>query len=342
MTMNKATRISYGIMALLMVLIAWLNLGTLLLASLFGYFALLALSFGRSRFLGVTLYTIAVIVISYGLYTFSRQAALQLPDIADQTIPAVVAYAQKQGIELPFTDYASLKALLLVHGTETVFNVGRYAWAGIFELALLLIGLVVAASLFLNVKWGEEEDLQTARDSLYATVVRELATRFATFFSSFTRVIGAQIIISVINTGLTAVFLVWNDFPYLPVIIFLTFLCGLLPIIGNLMSNTLIMGVGFTLSPRMALIALVYLVLIHKLEYFLNSKIIGERIKSPMWLTLVGIILGERLMGIPGMILAPVVLHYVKVEALRNKLREDQTDSPASPAATGTVNPPTP
>ncbi len=89
-------------------------------------------------------------------------------------------------------------------------------------------------------------------------------------------------------------------------------------------------------------VLLVYLVLIHKLEYFLNSKIIGERIKSPMWLTLVGIILGERLMGIPGMILAPVVLHYVKVEALRNKLREDQTDSPASPAATGTVNPPTP
>ncbi|MCU0770372.1 MAG: AI-2E family transporter [Verrucomicrobia bacterium] len=331
--MNKATRISYGIMALLMVLIAWLGLGTLLLASLFGYFALLALSFRRSRLLGVILYTIAVTVIGYGVYTFSRQAALQLPVIADQTIPAVVAYTQRQGIELPFTDYASLKALLLTHGAERVFNVGRYAWAGIFELALLVIGLVVAASLFLNVKWGEEEDLQTARDSLYATVVRELATRFATFFGSFTRVIGAQIIISVINTALTAVFLVWNDFPYLPVIVFLTFLCGLLPIVGNLMSNTLIMGVGFTLSPKMALIALLYLVLIHKLEYFLNSKIIGDRIKSPMWLTLVGIVLGEKLMGIPGMILAPVVLHYIKVEASRRKLLEEAVATPHPPPA---------
>jgi predicted PurR-regulated permease PerM len=335
--MSKATRISYGIMALLMVLIAWLGLGTLLLASLFGYFALLALSFGRSRLLGVGLYTIAVVVISYGLYTFSRQAVLQLPDIADQTIPAVVAYAQKQGIALPFTDYASLKALLWMQGTEKVFNVGRYAWAGVFELALLVIGLVVAASLFLNVKWGEEEDPQTARDSLYAIVVRELATRFATFFGSFSRVIGAQLVISVINTALTAVFLVWNDFPYLPVIIFLTFLCGLLPIIGNLMSNTLIMGVGFTLSPKMALIALVYLVVIHKLEYFLNSKIIGSRIRTPMWLTLVGIVLGEKLMGIPGMILAPVVLHYIKVEASRNKLREDQAEPAVAPKDTETV-----
>jgi len=108
-------------------------------------------------------------------------------------------------------------------------------------------------------------------------------------------------------------------------------LCGLLPIIGNLISNTLIMGVGLTISPKMALIALVYLVLIHKLEYFLNSKIIGDRIKSPMWLTLIGIVLGERLMGISGMILAPVVLHYIKVEASKNKLRED--DAGASPAA---------
>ena len=53
----------------------------------------------------------------------------------------------------------------------------------------------------------------------------------------------------------------------------------------------------------------------HKLEYFLNSKIIGTRIDSPMWLTLIGLVMGERLMGIPGMILAPVVLHYIKLEA---------------------------
>jgi predicted PurR-regulated permease PerM len=53
---------------------------------------------------------------------------------------------------------------------------------------------------------------------------------------------------------------------------------------------------------------------IHKLEYFLNSKIIGKRIHSPMWLTLVGLVVGERLMGISGMILAPVVLDYIRHE----------------------------
>jgi predicted PurR-regulated permease PerM len=49
----------------------------------------------------------------------------------------------------------------------------------------------------------------------------------------------------------------------------------------------------------------------------LNSKIIGGRIKNPMWITLLGLLAGERLMGIPGMILAPVILNYVKLEGTR-------------------------
>ncbi|MCW5559189.1 MAG: AI-2E family transporter, partial [Verrucomicrobiae bacterium] len=141
-----------------------------------------------------------------------------------------------------------------------------------------------------------------------------------TFFHSFSTVIGAQIMISAINTVLTSIFLLWNGYPYVTVVIILTFLCGLLPIIGNLVSNTLIIAVGFTISPRVALLALIFLVSIHKLEYFLNSKIIGDRIKNPMWLTLIGLVVGERLMGIPGMIFAPVVLHYIKVEASRARI----------------------
>jgi predicted PurR-regulated permease PerM len=67
-----------------------------------------------------------------------------------------------------------------------------------------------------------------------------------------------------------------------------------------------------------------FLVILHKGEYFLNSKIIGDRIRNPMWLTLLGLVIGEKLMGIPGMILAPVLLHFIKVEVSRNKLAPSQ------------------
>ena len=333
-SVSRPARIAHVIFAALLVLTGALHMATLLLTVLFGYFALNFLSFGRSKLVGIVLYLIAVSAIGYGFIFFSRQAYTALPEIAEKTIPAVVGYAEKRGIELPVKDYASLKTLALSEVKERVANIGRYARATTLQAAMLIIGLVVALSLFINARWEVEGDPDVVKGSLYSTVVRELVTRVQTFYASFAKVMGAQIIISLINTALTALFLLWNDYPYGTVIIVLTFLCGLLPIIGNLMSNTLIIGVGFTISPRVALLALIFLVLVHKLEYFLNSKVIGSRIKNPMWLTLLGLVLGEKLMGIPGMILAPVVLHYVKVEASRSNVTESPSATPELPAST--------
>jgi predicted PurR-regulated permease PerM len=321
--MSLQTRISYGLMALLLVLVGWLHLGVLVLTAMFGYFAIVKFSFGRSRMLGLALYIISVAGIGWGMYHFAKQAYVTLPQIAQTTLPPVVEFAERNNFELPFTDWASAKKLVITEVQDKVASFGRYARAATFEIASLLIGLFVAASLFLNVRWGTEDDPHSSRDSLYAMVVAELVVRMQTFYASFSRVIGAQIIISLINTALTGIFLVWNQFLFAPVLIMATFLCGLLPIVGNIISNTLITFVAFTISPKMALIALIFLIAIHKLEYFLNSKIIGDRIKTPMWLILLGIVIGEKLMGIPGMILAPVVLHYVKVEASRAKVAQD-------------------
>ena len=127
---------------------------------------------------------------------------------------------------------------------------------------------------------------------------------------------GAQITISLINTALTAIFFLAVHMPHAPLLIAATFICGLVPIAGNLVSNTVIVFVALTVSLKLAIFGLLFLVVIHKLEYFLNSKIIGDRIRNPIWLTLIALIIGERLMGIPGLILAPVVLNYLRVEML--------------------------
>src|SRR5438445_11345546 len=100
--MTQSARISYVIMAALLVLIGWLHLATLVLTAFFGYFALNLLSFGRSKVLAVVLYLILVAAIGYGLFYFSRQAYKTLPAIAEETIPKVTEYAEQQGIELPF------------------------------------------------------------------------------------------------------------------------------------------------------------------------------------------------------------------------------------------------
>ncbi len=75
---------------------------------------------------------------------------------------------------------------------------------------------------------------------------------------------------------------------------------------------------------KIALIALIFLIAIHKLEYFLNSKIIGDLIRNPIWLTLLALIIGERLMGIPGMVLAPVILNYLRLEMSRIEVQPER------------------
>ena len=181
-------------------------------------------------------------------------------------------------------------------------------------VVFILIAIVCAVSIFFNSRLDLFRESHTIRNNLYSVYSDEITARFAEFYDSFATVIGAQMTISAINTVLTAIFVFSTGLPYAPLVIGLTFICGLFPIVGNVISNTVIVFVGFLVSGKLAIMALIFLVVIHKLEYFLNSKIIGSRIRNPIWLTLIGLIIGEKLMGVPGMILSPVVLNYVRVE----------------------------
>ena len=318
--MTKSTKISYVLIALLLLIVCVMHLATPFITVLFSYFALRKLRFGRrGKTLAVVLFLILVAALGTGTFIFVKQAYVAIPKIVSTTVPTILEQARLYGIELPFSDYAGLKAFVAESLGAQLAGIGKYATEAVITIASLIIGIVVAVSLFLDARFQLEPEKQAIDDNIYASVWKEVGARFKTFYHSFDTVMGAQIVISAINTTLTSAFLLWNGFPHIPVIIVMTFLCGLLPIIGNLISNTLIVGVAFTLSPNTALWSLVFLAVLHKLEYFLNSKVIGDRIKNPMWLTLLGLIIGETLMGIPGMILAPVVLHYIKVEASKSR-----------------------
>lgn len=321
--MTKPVRISYWFIAATFVLVGVLHLGTPLLAALFSFLLLERLHFVRSKWLAIGIFALILLAGSAALGRFTAQAVVALPAVAEKAIPSIIDYADTKGVALPFTDWASFKEVAL-QGAKSQFQyVGRVATGATRELVFLIIGIVVAASLFLNSAVDLDRAKHRIRNNLYSLTSEAIAERFATFYQSFATVMGAQLVISLINTVLTAVFVLVTGLPNAVVVIGVTFLCGMIPVVGNLISNTIIVAIAFTVSPRMALAALGFLVVVHKLEYFLNSKIIGDRIRNPVWLTLLGLILGERLMGIPGMILAPVLLNYLKVEASGIEVEEE-------------------
>jgi len=141
---------------------------------------------------------------------------------------------------------------------------------------------------------------------------------------AFRRVVFAQLWISAINTLLTAIYLVFVlpmfgiQLPFTKTLIVLTFVAGLLPILGNLISNTVIFIVSLSHSLAVAVAALGYLIVVHKLEYFLNARIIGSHIRARAWEMLMAMLVLEAAFGIPGLIAAPIYYAFMKDE-LRGK-----------------------
>jgi predicted PurR-regulated permease PerM len=180
---------------------------------------------------------------------------------------------------------------------------------GVRGLVHALFGAVVGVLAFFRGPHMPEKPLAAALDE-----------RVSRFGESFRCVAKAQIEISAVNTVLTAIFL----FVILPLfgfrlplagtLVAITFLCGLVPVAGNLVSNTVVVLVALGVSPWAAAGSLAFLVLVHKLEYVLNAKIVGGRIGASAWETLLAILVFEAAFGIPGVILAPVVYAWAKGE----------------------------
>jgi predicted PurR-regulated permease PerM len=244
--------------------------------------------------------------MSWLLVVFIGQSLAAVPAILEKSFPRVNELSQKYGLDLTFTNMEELRDALLMELKKNAGSITHSSQILTREFFHLLVGIFIAALSFLDWRKAPPEA------NLFGAFREEMGGQVARFTDSFERVIGAQVAISAVNTCFTAAFLFFMDFPYLPFLVLATFLVGILPIVGNLISNTIILFTGLTMSPEHALSALVFLVVIHKLEYFLNSKIVGANIRTPMWQTLLGILLGHTLMGIPGILLAPALLHYVR------------------------------
>jgi predicted PurR-regulated permease PerM len=323
----KAEKFSYLFMLIFFIMAVFMHLATAILVMLFIYFALRKLNFLKpdKKWIALFLFIFLIAGISYGLGYFVHEAR-NMPQIIDKSIPSIIEWASKYEVELPFDDYESLKLVLRETAESQKVFLGNMLSGATMHVALLVICMIASITFFINPKVELDRKPGSEPKNLYALYYDSVVQRFSTFYKSFDNVMGAQIIISSINTFFTTIFIFSLGMPYPVVIIGVTFLCGLLPVVGNLISNTIIICIGFTVSPKLAFLALIFLVLIHKLEYFLNSKVIGSRIRNPVWLMLIGLVLGERLMGIAGMVLAPVILYYIKVELSRFKISKQDAE----------------
>lgn len=177
--------------------------------------------------------------------------------------------------------------------------------------AHLLVGMIIGALVALR------EARAPGSEAPFAAALSERTQRFG---DAFRRIVFAQVKISTLNTVFTALFLLAAlpllgiRLPLVKTLIAITFIAGLIPVLGNLISNTVIVIVGLSHSLEAAALALAFLVLIHKLEYFLNARIVGAGVGARAWELLVAMLAMEAIFGLPGVVAAPIYYAYLKSE----------------------------
>lgn len=212
--------------------------------------------------------------------------AIQLPEGAVEIQRTIAAYLGAKAGTLALAGRAWLTGLL-------------YAYVG------LLIGALAAVR---------------AKGRSHGPLAQELTLRVARMGDAFRQIVAAQFWIASFNTLLTALFLLvvlpaWDmRLPYTPALITLTFTAGLIPIVGNLLCNAVLTLVGLSVSPTAAIACLAFLILIHKAEYVINAKVVGQRTHMGVWELLTVMFAAEAVFGPAGLVAAPLFYAYLKKE----------------------------
>ncbi len=214
------------------------------------------------------------------------EIASQLPDGADEIQRALASYLGAKAGALASAGRAWLGGLL-------------YAYVGGIVGALAALGHGTRAR---------------------GPLIRQLAVRVTRLGDAFRQIVAAQFWIAAFNTSLTAIFLLlvlplWGmKLPYTAMLITLTFVGGLIPIVGNLICNSVITLVGLSVSPYAAAACLGFLILIHKAEYVINAKVVGQRTHIRVWELLAVLFVAEAVYGPAGLVAAPLFYAYAKKE----------------------------
>jgi len=271
---------------------------------------------GASRWFAVVLITtlvaLALVAAGFGLHLLLRngldlhELLLQMSDIVESArswLPAAISAKLPQQDDL----LVNAGALLRQHATD----IGTVGLGALKNIGYTLIGILLGAMFAISAR------IEPHR---LGPVSTRLMEQFIAVENAFWRVISAQVRISALNTLLTGIYLavilpsLGIQLPFTKTLIAVTFFAGLLPVIGNLISNTAITIISVSQSLYVAAGSLAFLVIIHKLEYFINARFVGAQINAKPHEILVMMLLMERLFGPAGVVAAPVFYAWLKAE----------------------------
>lgn len=180
-------------------------------------------------------------------------------------------------------------------------------------LITILLGMIIGV--FVAYSKNKDDGKEQTPEKPFTIQFFETVHQYAL---SFKHVAVAQVAISIFNTILTTVLLTIIfpildiHVPFVKSLILGTFLFGLIPILGNIIVNCMVVIAALSVSIFAGSLALAFLIAIHKIEYFLNAKIVGGNINATSYELLIVMVLFESIFGLAGLVIAPILYAFLK------------------------------
>jgi len=212
---------------------------------------------------------------------------------------------------LPQGDKTGIRAGLVEWLRSHALDIRKLSGDAGRVLLHFIIGLIIGSFIALR---------RASPHQRLAPLAQAMCLRAHRLGDAFRRVVFAQVRISALNALLTGIYLMLIlpafgvQLPFTKTMVVVTFIVGLMPVLGNLISNSVIVIISLSHSPHIAAGSLAFLVIIHKLEYFVNARIIGGQIQARAWELLIAMVAMEAAFGVQGVIAAPIIYAYVKKE----------------------------
>lgn len=291
------------------------NLGQMLLSILFTIFVL---DFSENiskvnnqkikKLVSLLLSILIISAVSYGMYKSIQFMWLDFNKMIDQSEELIINQLKALGFSDSINTISDAYALIF-NFLKSNLSVVTFS-AGL--VLKVILGVILGVLFHFTSSFKVEQNSNDSWDN----IMHKLTYQANVLYLSFKDIMSIQVKISIMNTiiisilalGITNIF--YGQFlPYWYVIIPLTAILSLVPVVGNLILNAVILLSTIQLSPIYAGFGIGMFVLIHKLEFLVIGKQMEQKIGVALAIVLISMIIGESLFhSMSGMFLGLVLL----------------------------------
>lgn len=267
-------------------------------------------------------YTLIVGLLSYGIVKYLPIVIYEITELVKQV---TIFYQQPQDNAVVNYLVSLLEKNQITQYLEQGLGFVMKYFTNISQFALQLFLALLLSLFYLLEKPRLVSFTRQFKDSKLAAFYNEIAFFGGKFANTFGKVIEAQFIIAIVNSGLSAIALSIMGFPQLFGLTIMVFFLGLIPVAGVIISLIPLSLIAYTIGGFIQVVYIwVTIAIIHAIEaYILNPKLMSSKTDLPIFYTFIVLIFSEHFFGVWGLIIGiPIFVFMLDVLDVTNSDRK--------------------